>query len=130
MVAFAPLTLSQPDAAEHTIRVQASQFAYQPGLIRVNPGDTVTVEFTSNDVVHGFALDGYDVEMTADPGKVSRQTFIADRKGSFRFRCSVTCGDMHPFMIGKLQVGSNTLLWRAGALAMVVSAAGLWRWRQ
>ncbi|MEW6233661.1 MAG: cupredoxin domain-containing protein [Chloroflexota bacterium] len=130
IVGFAPLPASHPEPTERTIRVQASRFAYQPGIIRVNPGDTVTLEFTSNDVVHGFAVDDYDVEMIADPGQVSRLTFTADRRGSFRFRCSVTCGDMHPFMIGKLQVGPNTLLWRAGALALAVSAVGLWRWRR
>lgn len=129
VVAFAPLPLPQPEATERTIRVEASQFAYQPGTFRVNPGDRVTIELTSADVVHGLALDGYDVEMSADPGQSSQLTFIADQRGIFRFRCSVTCGDMHPFMVGKLQVGPNTLLWRAGALALVISAAGLWRWR-
>lgn len=130
IVALVPLPVSEPEPAERTIHIEASQFAYYPEVIRVNPGDTVTVEFTSNDVVHGLALDGYDVEMTADPGQVSRLTFTADKKGSFRFRCSVTCGDMHPFMIGKLQVGPNTLLWRAGALALLISAVGLWSWRR
>jgi heme/copper-type cytochrome/quinol oxidase subunit 2 len=48
-------------------------------------------------------------------------TFVADKPGSFRFRCNVTCGAMHPFMIGKLTVGSNNLLFRSvGLVALAV----------
>jgi hypothetical protein len=47
--------------------------------------------------------------------------------GTFRFRCSVTCGPLHPLMIGKIQVGDNALLWRAGGLAVLAVAAILWR---
>jgi hypothetical protein len=34
---------------------------------------------------------------------------------------------MHPFMIGKLEVGQNTLLWRAAALSVLALAAGIWK---
>jgi heme/copper-type cytochrome/quinol oxidase subunit 2 len=44
-------------------------------------------------------------------------TFVADKPGSFRFRCNVTCGAMHPFMIGKITVGSNNWFFRSIGLA-------------
>ncbi len=69
------------------------------------------------DVAHGLYLDAYELQITADPGQTESLTFIADRSGTFRFRCSLTCGDLHPFMIGKLHVGPNTLLWRGIGLA-------------
>jgi len=34
---------------------------------------------------------------------------------------------MHPFMIGKLQVGQNGMLWRGAALALLAIVAGVWR---
>jgi len=71
------------------------------------------------DVVHGLYVDGYDISVTADPGQTKRLTFVADRSGSFRLRCNVTCGAMHPFMIGKLTVGQNTSLWRSIGLAII-----------
>ena len=94
-------------------------FAYTPAVLHVNPGDKVTIELASTDVVHGIFVDGYNVHVTADPGQPARLSFIADRPGTFRLRCSVTCGALHPFMTGKLQVGSNLLLWRSMGLAVL-----------
>jgi plastocyanin len=122
-----PVTAATPaqDFVEHTVRIEAAQYRFDPGLVRVNRGDRVTIELVATDVVHGLYLDGYDLQVTADPGQTARLTFVADRSGSFRFRCSVSCGAMHPFMIGKLQVGSNGLLWVGLALALLAAAAGL-----
>jgi plastocyanin len=116
-MAFVPQSLPQTEPTEHTFRVEASSYEFSPAEITVNPGDRVTIELTSTDVVHGLYLDGYDLQISADPGQTETLTFTADRSGTFRFRCSVTCGDLHPFMIGKLHVGSNTLLWRGVGLA-------------
>jgi heme/copper-type cytochrome/quinol oxidase subunit 2 len=51
-------------------------------------------------------------------------SFIAEKSGVFRFRCAVACGNLHPFMIGKLQVGPNLLLYRAILLAFLAIIAG------
>ena len=123
MISLTPLPVRAVPATQRTLRVDASQFAYAPAVLKVNPGDTVTLELVSTDVVHGLYLDGYGVSVTADPGQTARLTFIADKSGSFRFRCNVTCGAMHPFMIGKLQVGPNTRLWRAIALTILAALA-------
>jgi heme/copper-type cytochrome/quinol oxidase subunit 2 len=109
----------------HTVHIEASQYRFDPGIVTVNRGDSVTIELVATDVVHGLYLDGYGLEMTADPGQTARLTFVADRAGSFRFRCPVSCGAMHPFMIGKLQVGPNLLLWQGLGLALLAVTAGL-----
>jgi len=85
----------------------------------------VTLEVEAVDMVHGIYVDGYGLSVTADPGQTARLTFVADRAGSFRFRCSVACGDLHPFMIGRLRVGPNPLLIRAVAAMTVVIVSGL-----
>ena len=121
VIVFAPLPVRATQPTLRTFRVEASQYAYAPAILAVNPGDTVTIELVSTDVVHGLYLDGYGVSVTADPGQTARLTFIADKSGSFRFRCNVTCGALHPFMIGKLQVGPNTWLWRAMALTILAA---------
>lgn len=105
---------------ERVIRIDASRFAYAPAQVRVNPGDQVTLELVAQDVAHGLHLDGYNLEVTAEPGQTARLTFTANQGGAFRFRCSVTCGPVHPFMIGKLVVGQNWLL-----LKSILASAGI-----
>jgi cytochrome c oxidase subunit 2 len=126
LAAFAPFPGSaNPPAQARTFRIEASQYDYSPGEINVNPGDTVTIELVSTDVVHGVYVDGYDVSVSADPGQSASLTFVADKAGSFRLRCNVTCGAMHPFMVGRLTVGINTWLYRSIVLAVLAVLAGL-----
>jgi heme/copper-type cytochrome/quinol oxidase subunit 2 len=117
LVAFVSLPVPAVPPQERTFRIDARQFAYSPSELRVNAGDTITFQLVSTDVVHGLYVDGYDISVEADPGQTTTLTFVADRPGSFRFRCNVTCGAMHPFMIGKLTVGTNNWLYRSIALA-------------
>lgn len=116
-----PQRLGPP--VERAFRVEARQFAFSPAVLRVNPGDRVTIELHAMDVAHGLEVDGYGVEIQATPGQPAHLTFVADRPGTFRLRCSVTCGDLHPFMLGQLQVGGNPWLWRGlGLLAWALLA--------
>ena len=130
LVAFTPLPVPRKESTHRIFHIDSRAFAFTPAEIKVNQGDLVTINLTSSDVVHGLYLDGYDLEISTDPGQINELTFTADRAGSFRFRCSVTCGDLHPFMIGKLQVGPNQLLWRGAGLAILAALAGILRIRQ
>ncbi len=129
LILVAPLPLAHPTPVERTFRIEASRFQYSPGVLQANPGDRITIELVSKDVVHGLSIDGYDVQMTADPGQTAHMTFVAGKPGVYRFRCTATCGNMHPFMIGKIQVGPDTLFYRAAALGLLSLAAGVWKLR-
>lgn len=117
VVAFAPLPVSPIAPQERTFQIDARQFAYSPSELKVNAGDTVIIQLVSTDVVHGLYVDDYNISVEADPGQSAILTFVADKPGSFRFRCNITCGAMHPFMIGKLTVSSNQWLYRSISLA-------------
>lgn len=82
------------------------------------------ITLTASDVVHGFYLDGYGLKTRVEPGVSQRIEFVADRPGKFRYRCSVPCGSIHPFMIGELVVGPNIPFWRIIGV-MLVAAAGM-----
>lgn len=121
-VAFGPLpALGTSEPGTRVIRIEGRMFDYTPNVIHVNQGDRVVLELASMDVVHGLYVDGYDVETTSEPGVPARVEFTADRPGKFRYRCSVSCGAMHPFMIGELVVGPNTPYWRAVGVSLVAA---------
>lgn len=135
--------------SERVITVRARKYGYEPSVIRVQRGDTVRLRFVSEDVVHGFYLEGHDIDVAvvpmqstvelrrpSRPGQrelVEEVRFKADKPGKFRYRCSQTCGFMHPFMLGELIVGPNRLPFVATGLAigllLAVLGAGLLRGR-
>lgn len=110
-----------PGNSEKQLKVVARQFAYDPPIIRVNRGDTVTIEASSQDVMHGLYIDGYQIDEELRPGKSARFTFVANKAGRFGFRCSRTCGVLHPFMIGTLIVEPNYLF--PGSVGLAVGLA-------
>ena len=120
---LAPLPVMGAAPQERHITVSAHSFAFEPGTVRVNRGDTVTIDLESTDVVHGLYVDGYGVATQAEPGRPGQLTFVANRDGAFRFRCNVASGNLHPFMIGKLVVGPN-LTWLRAIAATSITAVG------
>lgn len=90
--------------ATKEFNVVASQFAFDPDTITVDKGDTVIIHVTSADVPHGFAIEGYNVNVAFDKGETKTVTFVADKAGTFQFFCSVPCGSGHRSMKGQLVV--------------------------
>ncbi len=103
--------------------IKARQYAFDPPRITVNKGDAVHIRLTSLDVVHGFYLEGHDINALIEPGQlkfklshpsqgkdytvVEEIIFTAQRPGKFRYRCSRACGSLHPFMQGEMIVRPN-----------------------
>lgn len=118
-------SLETTRSRDRVITIEASSFEYSPPVISARPGERITVELVAKDVVHGLYVDGYGFSLTAEPGTTARGTFVADRVGTFRIRCSTPCGPLHPFMLGKLKVGSNRLFWAGAWVALAIAVTGL-----
>ncbi len=115
IIALVPVpALAKPTT--RTITITAKQFSYAPPVLHVNRGDHIIITLQAADVMHGFYLDGYGINVQITPGESRHIEFVADRSGKFRYRCSVSCGPLHPFMIGELVVGPNTTFARAVGL--------------
>jgi len=130
-----------PAPQERQITIRARQYAYEPEVLRVNKGDTLRLRFISEDVVHGFFLEGYDLDVKifplepefevsrpSKPGSGERVQEVAitvEREGKFRYRCSHTCGYMHPFMQGEMIVAPNRLFPTSIGMGLGVLFGGL-----
>ncbi len=124
-VALIPWPAGKVGGAPVVTALRAEQYAYDPAVVTVSRGQQVVIELISTDVVHGIYLDGYELEATADPGETVRLSFKADKAGTFRFRCSVTCGPLHPFMLGELRVKPAGSLGRIAASGLLAVASGM-----
>lgn len=112
-------------AAEREFVITARQFAYDPPRITVRVGDRVTLRVRAADVAHGLYLDPYGIDVKVLPLEEQVVRFVADRPGKIRYRCSVICGSLHPFMVGEIVVTPNQPLRAAGVLAVVVGIGSL-----
>ena len=116
--------LTSEEPTERSIAIEAEQYGFTPPVIRLNRGDTVRLTLSALDVPHGFYLEGYgfDAHMVPEEDPEVRWLsagteyesvrvieFTADKVGKFRFRCSLTCGSLHPFMLGEIIVRPNYL---------------------
>jgi heme/copper-type cytochrome/quinol oxidase subunit 2 len=114
----------------HDISMSAGQFSFEPPLLRVNQGDRIRLTLQATDVVHGFFLDGYGLQTRLEPGVSQHVEFVAGQAGKFRYRCSVSCGGLHPFMIGELVVRPNWPFARVvGLTVLAVTATLFYLWR-
>lgn len=120
-----PLPVAAYFPQTREVTVDARAFAYQPGSIEIHRGDTVRLTLESLDAAHGLSIDGYDVNIQAEPGKSAQAVFVADKEGKFKFRCSLSCGPLHPFMIGEMRVDPEFPLGRALAAAVIAAIGAL-----
>ncbi len=125
VLALVPITNTSAGPTVQEVDIKASLFAWDPPIIRVHQGQTVVMNLTSLDIVHGIFIEGYDKDALISPGKTTRVEFVADKSGKFRFRCSFTCGSMHPFMIGEMVVEENVNYTGAIGLSIVAAIGSL-----
>lgn len=138
-VGFLAAHVGQGAPQERSFTITAHKYAYDPPVLQVNRGDRVRIRLAAEDVTHGFYLEGYDLDAKARPHnptfwvrhpshtetfeEVEEISFVADRTGKFRYRCSITCGYMHPFMQGELIVTPNYLYSTSLGLALALGVA-------
>lgn len=96
----------RPDGVH--VYMTAIRSHFTPDQITVKEGDVVHIHVTSleqtQDATHGLAIDGYNVNLSLEPGKTNNVTFVASRAGTFPFYCTEFCSALHLEMTGYLLV--------------------------
>ncbi|GBD39839.1 Nitrous-oxide reductase [bacterium HR37] len=120
-VGFNPATMSKSDTAPlpgkekierkgDTVEVwmTAIRSHFNPERIKVKEGDKVVLHITNieraRDATHGFAIDGYNINLSLEPGETSTVEFVADKPGVYPFYCTEFCSALHLEMAGYLLV--------------------------
>ena len=74
----------------------------------VHQGDKVTVTLsnieTIKNMIHGFAVEDYGINVALDPGQTHEVTFIADKPGTHWYYCTWFCSALHLEMRGRMLV--------------------------
>jgi cytochrome c oxidase subunit 2 len=72
--------------------------------LHVPLGVPVTLEMTSQDVIHSFAVPAFRIKQDVLPGRYTAVWFQADRVGAYHLFCTEYCGTDHARMTGTVTV--------------------------
>jgi heme/copper-type cytochrome/quinol oxidase subunit 2 len=67
-------------------------------------GERVRYTIESSDLVHGFWIPAFMMQVAARPGSTSRVEFTANKLGDFPGRCNILCGRNHSQMLFTVRV--------------------------
>ena len=106
----------------HEITVEGIQWSWQFGYPEAGPkavvtgtpeqtptlvvplGERVRYTLTANDVVHGFWIPAFMIQMQNLPGVTNHLEFTANKLGEFPGRCNILCGRNHSQMLFTVKV--------------------------
>jgi cytochrome c oxidase subunit 2 len=95
-------------ALEHdgavTVRFIGQQYSFTPSCIVVPTDTPVTFRATSADVVHGFLIDGTNINLMLVPGYVSSLGARFDATGERLMPCHEFCSVGHEGMWGRVKI--------------------------
>ncbi len=76
--------------------------------LQAKVGQPLHLKFTSDDVMHGFAVGQMDMQpVDVEPGKVSETTLTFAKPGLYTFFCTRWCGLNHWRMRGTIEVSGS-----------------------
>jgi cytochrome c oxidase subunit 2 len=96
--------LIQVAPGRYEAHVVAKKWSFIPTRLKVQKGSVVDFYVTSKDIVHGFMIDGTEVNLMALPGVVNYVQARFDKPGKHQIICHEYCGTGHHDMIGILEV--------------------------
>ncbi len=88
----------------YEIHYVAKMWYFEPADVEIPAGSVVDIYLTSADVVHGFQIDGTNVNLMAIPGTVAYARYKFEKPGVYHIVCHEYCGIGHQDMSTKIIV--------------------------
>jgi len=122
----ATIIAKEPSKVMHTIDVTGIQWSWQfgykdggdkavvtgtpanPPTLVLPQGERVAFDIYSNDVVHGFWIPAFMIQIQNLPGVTNHIEFTANKLGEYPGRCNILCGRNHSQMVFKVKVVTPT----------------------
>ena len=76
----------------------------QPPTLYLPQGEKVRFTLDANDVVHGFWIPAFMIQMQNLPGVTNQLEFTANKLGTYPGRCNILCGRNHAQMLFTVKV--------------------------
>lgn len=76
----------------------------QPPTLYLPQGEKVRFTLDANDVVHGFWIPAFMIQMQNLPGVTNQFEFTANKLGTYPGRCNILCGRNHAQMLFTVKV--------------------------
>jgi cytochrome c oxidase subunit 2 len=90
------------------VRAIGQQYSFTPQCVVVPAETPVNIRATSADVVHGFLIEGTNINTMLVPGYVSALPIRFKAPGEHVMPCQEFCGIGHQGMWGKVKVVDKT----------------------
>lgn len=123
-----------PQKVQDVVHVKAWQYAWEfdyptlgisSGDLHVPVGTQVSLAMNSFDVIHGFYVPQFRLQMDVVPGITTHLLFTPNRVGTYYVICNELCGAGHALMRARVivQTPSQYAAWTKQAVAQVKTAA-------
>ncbi len=87
--------LHKPKPKPRVIEIHAKRFGFEPNLVTVKKGETVTINLVSEDVTHGFFSRALKIDETVAAETPTQLTLTPDTPGKYPIICDHFCGAGH-----------------------------------
>jgi cytochrome c oxidase subunit 2 len=108
---FATPGLTDLGASRYDMHIVAKMWNFdlgqakgEPAEVRLPRGAQVTFFVTSEDVTHGFFIEGHDASLMLLPGQIASATVRFNRPGTYHIICHEYCGPAHANMVAAIIV--------------------------
>ena len=104
---FTEPSLTKVGPLRYEVHYVAKMWMFEPKTLTIPKGATVDFFLGSNDVNHGFHIQGTHVNLMAVPGVVNKATQVFRNDGKYPIVCHEYCGFGHQNMNAEILVSNS-----------------------